>query len=601
MNFGKTFLAALLAFVVGSIATTLLWIMFWVAVVGALGSTSVPTIQKNSILKIDLAEDIVDTPSTDPFGTIDFMTMEMKKELTLLSALRAIEAAATDDRIEGIYIRTAATSPVSSMAAIEELRRAIAEFKQSGKFVVAYNEVYGQGGYYLASVADSIYLYPEGGIDWRGLSAGVPFYKGLFDKIGVEFEIYRPTVCTFKSAVEPYFLTKMSDDNREQMQRIVDSYWGTISTAVAEARGIQPDELQRLADNLSVATADDAVKFRLADKVLYEDQMAEVFDELGVARNSDEQHNMITLATYASQVKPEAKSYSAPQVGVVYAAGTIVDGEGTGKDIFGNSLAATLAQVRQNDDIKAVVLRVNSPGGSALASDVIWREMKLLQAEKPVIVSMGDYAASGGYYISCCADAIVANTTTLTGSIGVFGAFPVVEELMEKKLGITVDGVKTASSADFGQGFMGLGAMRPSTPAERAYLMRSIDRIYEVFTGKVAAGRNLEIDKVLAISGGRVWSGVDALQNGLVDANGGLKEALAVAADKAGIADNFGITEITQDPDSFAALLSSINTRMQARFESDALGELFGTYTKAREMLGQQGILMYCPYSVTLQ
>ncbi len=600
MNFGKTFLAALLAFVVGSVATTLLWVMFWVALAGALGS-AVPTVQKNSILKIDLAEDIVDSPSTDPFGTIDFMTMEVKKELTLLSALRAIEAAAADDRIEGIYIRTAATSPVSSMAAIEELRRAIAEFKQSGKFVVAYNEVYGQGGYYLASVADSIYLYPEGGIDWRGLSAGVPFYKGLLDKIGVEFEIYRPTVCTFKSAVEPYFLTKMSDDNRKQMQRIVDSVWGTLSAAVAEARGIDPAELQRLADNLEVATADDAVKYRLADKAIYEDQMEEVFDGLGVARNDDEQHNMITLSTYAGQVNPDAKSFSAPQVGVVYASGTIVDGEGTGKDIFGNSLAATLAQVRQNDDIKAVVLRVNSPGGSALASDVIWREMKLLQAEKPVIVSMGDYAASGGYYISCYADAIVANTTTLTGSIGVFGAFPVVEELMEKKLGITVDGVKTASSADFGQGFMGLGAMRPSTPAERAYLMRSIDRIYETFTGKVAAGRNLEIDKVLAISGGRVWSGVDALQNGLVDANGGLKEALAVAADKAGIADNFGITEITQDPDSFAALLSSINTRMQARFESDALGELFGTYTKAREMLGQQGILMYCPYSVTLQ
>lgn len=600
MNFGKTFLAALLAFVVGSVATTLLWVMFWVALAGALGS-AVPTVQKNSILKIDLAEDIVDTPSTDPFGTIDLMTMEVKKELPLLKALRAIEAAAGDDRIEGIYIRTAVTSPVSSMAAIEELRRAIAEFKQSGKFVVAYNEVYGQGGYYLASVADSIYLYPEGGIDWHGLSAGVPFYKGLLDKIGVEFEIYRPTVCTFKSAVEPYFLTKMSDDNRKQMQRIVDSVWGTLSAAVAEARGIEPAELQRLADNLEVATADDAVKYRLADKTLYEDQMEEVFDELGVARNDDEQHNMITLSTYAGQVKPDAKSYSAPQVGVVYASGTIVDGEGTGKDIYGNSLAATLAEVRRNDDIKAVVLRVNSPGGSALASDVIWREVKLLQAEKPVIVSMGDYAASGGYYISCGADAIVANATTLTGSIGVFGAFPVVEDLMEKKLGITVDGVKTASSADFGQGFMGLGAMRPSTPAERAFLMRSIDRVYETFTGKVAAGRNLQIDKVLEISGGRVWSGVDALQNGLVDAAGGLKEALAVAADKAGIADNFGITEITEEQDSFAALLSSLNARVQARFEADALGELFGTYAKAREALGQQGILMYCPYSVALQ
>lgn len=600
MNFGKTFLAALLAFVAGSVATTLLWIMFWIALAGALGSV-VPTVEKNSILKIDLAEEIVDAPSTDPFGSIDFMTMEVKKELTLLKALRAVEAAAEDDRIEGIYIRTAASSPVTSIAAIEELRKAVGEFKRSGKFVVAYNEVYGQGGYYLASAADSIYLYPEGAVDWRGISADVPFFKGLFDKVGVEFEIFRPTVCTFKSAVEPYFLTKMSDDNRKQMQCIVDSFWGTISSAVAEARGIEPAELQRLADNLSVATADDAVKYRLVDRTLYEDQMEAVFDFLGVERNGDERHRMITLAAYAGQVKPDTKSYSAPQVGIIYAGGTIVDGEGTGREIYGNSLAATLADVRRNDDIKAVVLRVNSPGGSALASDVIWREMELLRAEKPVIVSMGDYAASGGYYISCGADAIVADATTLTGSIGVFGAFPVVEELMEKKLGITVDGVKTASSADFGKGFMGLGAMRPSTPAERAFLMRSVDRIYETFTGKVAAGRNLPIDKVLAISGGRVWSGADALQNGLVDATGGLKEALAVAADKAGIADNFGITEVIETPDSFAALLSSINARIEARMETDALGGLFGTYAKAREVLGQQGILMYCPYSVTLR
>ncbi len=600
MNFGKTFLAALLAFVAGSVATTLLWIMFWVALAGALGG-STPTVEKNSILKIDLAEGIVNAPSANPFDNFDFMTMEVKKELTLMKALRAIEAAAGDDRIKGIYIRTAASSPVTSLAAIEELRKALGEFKQSGKFVVAYNEVYGQGGYYLASVADKVYIYPEGGLDWHGMAANVPFFKGLFDKIGVKYEIFRPTVCTFKSAVEPYFLTRMSDDNRKQMQRIVDSIWGTISAAVAEARGIEPAALQRLADELSVATADDAVKYGLADRILYEDEMEAVFDELGVKRNRDDRHNMITLSTYAAQVTPDVKSYSAPQVGVVYADGAIVDGEGSGKEIYGNTLAATLAKARRDEEIKAVVLRVNSPGGSALASDVIWREMELLRAQKPVIVSMGDYAASGGYYISCGADAIVADATTLTGSIGVFGAFPVVGDLMEKKLGITVDGVKTAASADFGQSFMGLGVVRPSTPAERAFIMRSIDRVYETFTGKVSAGRNLPIDKVLQIAGGRVWSGADAMENGLVDATGGLKEAIAVAADKAGIADNFGITEIIEEQDGFAALFSSMNARLQARHEADALGEIFGLYTQAREMLKQQGILMYCPYSVTLQ
>lgn len=600
MNFGKTFLAALLAFVAGSIATTLLWIMFWVALAGILGDNA-PAVEKNSILKIDLAEEITNAPAANPFYDIDFATMEMKRELTLMKALRAIEAAADDERIEGIYIRTAASSPVSSLAAIEELRKALAEFKQSGKFVVAYNEVYGQGGYYLASVADKVCIYPEGGLDWHGMAASVPFFKGLFDKLGVKYEIFRPTVCTFKSAVEPYFLTRMSDDNRKQMQRIVDSIWGTISAAVAEARGIEPAALQRLADELSVATAEDAVKYGLADKILYEDEMESVFDELGVKRNRDDRHNMVTLSTYAEQVTPDVKSYSAPQVGVIYADGSIVDGEGSGKEIYGNTLAATLAKARRDDEIEAVVLRVNSPGGSALASDVIWREMELLRAEKPVIVSMGDYAASGGYYISCGADAIVADATTLTGSIGVFGAFPVVGDLVEKKLGITVDGVKTAAAADFGQSFIGLGVIRPSTPAERAFLMRSIDRVYETFTGKVAAGRNLPIEKVLQISGGRVWSGVDALENGLVDATGGLKEAIAVAADKAGIADNFGITEIIEEQNGFAALFSSMNARLQARYRADALGEIFGVYAKAREMLDQQGILMYCPYTVTLQ
>lgn len=592
MNFIKTFLAALLAFVLGSLAILLFGMFILFAIAGSMERTV--TVKEGSILRIDFSEVINDAPSSDPLAGFDFRTLQSTRQLSLLKVLRTLEAAAVDDRIEGIYLRMNGTGGVTGTALIEELREAIELFKQSGKFVVAYNETYSQGQYYLASAADRIYLQPEGGMDWSGLSTSLMFYKGLFDKLDLKAEVFRPTVCKYKSAVEPYILDRMSEANREQMQALVDSMWGTIAEAVAASRGIDVERLNEIADKLQVTLHVDALKYGFVDGLLYEDQMKEVFAELGVEDDGEGNYDFVSLGDYASMVGVDLDNLGADRVAVVYADGQIVDGEGYGDAVYGNSLAAELADVRRDEKVKAVVVRVNSPGGSALASDVIWREMELLRAEKPVVVSMGSYAASGGYYISCPADVIVADRLTLTGSIGVFGMFLNPIDALKNKLGITLDGVKSNASA-------GMGSVEPLTPAQRASIMRGVDKVYETFTQDVAAGRNLPIEKVLDIAGGRVWSGSDALGIGLIDAYGGLKTAIALAVDKAGLGENFRVVEVTQQPSGLAAMLSALNVSVRKAFVRSELQELFGGYDRVQRLLRMQGVLMYSPYEVELR
>lgn len=592
MNFIKTFLAALLAFVLGSLAILLFGMFILFAIAGSMERTV--TVKEGSILRIDFSEVINDAPSSDPLAGFDFRTLQSTRQLSLLKVLRTLEAAAVDDRIEGIYLRMNGTGGVTGTALIEELREAIELFKQSGKFVVAYNETYSQGQYYLASAADRIYLQPEGGMDWSGLSTSLMFYKGLFDKLDLKAEVFRPTVCKYKSAVEPYILDRMSEANREQMQALVDSMWGTIAEAVAASRGIDVERLNEIADKLQVTLPEDALKYGFVDGLLYEDQMKEVFAELGVEDDGEGNYDFVSLGDYASMVGVDLDNLGADRVAVVYADGQIVDGEGYGDAVYGNSLAAELADVRRDEKVKAVVVRVNSPGGSALASDVIWREMELLRAEKPVVVSMGSYAASGGYYISCPADVIVADRLTLTGSIGVFGMFLNPIDALKNKLGITLDGVKSNASA-------GMGSVEPLTPAQRASIMRGVDKVYETFTQDVAAGRNLPIEKVLDIAGGRVWSGSDALGIGLIDAYGGLKTAIALAVDKAGLGENFRVVEVTQQSSGLAAMLSALNVSVRKAFVRSELQELFGGYDRVQRLLRMQGVLMYSPYEVELR
>ena len=588
MNFVKTFLAGLLAVVVGTFLVFFLWIFILLGIAGSMDKSV--AVHSESILKIDFSEVLTDAPSSDPLAGIDLMTLQTTRQLPLLKALRAIEAAAADSRIKGIYLRMNGEGGVTGSALLEELREALLEFKQSGKFVVAYNETYSQGQYYLASVADKIYLQPEGGMDWSGMASNVMFYKGLLDKLDLRAEVFRPTACKYKSAVEPFILNKMSPANREQMQALVNSMWGTVSGAVCESRGIDSVQMRRITDNLQVTLPEEALQYGFVDSLVYEDQMEEVFAELGVS----DDYAFITLGDYASQVSADLKNISADQVAIVYADGQIVDGEGYGKEIYGNTLAAKIAGVRDDEKVKAVVLRVNSPGGSALASDVIWREIELLKAEKPVVVSMGSYAASGGYYISCPADVIVADKLTLTGSIGVFGMILDTREALKNKLGITIDGVQSNASSSF-------LATEPLTPIQRSMIMRGVDKVYTTFTNDVAEGRNLPIEKVLDIAGGRVWSGADALGIGLIDTYGGLKTAIALAVDKADLGGNYRVTEVTETPTGFAAFIASLNVSVREAFIRSELGLMIKEYNTVREAFRQQGVLMYSPYKVEMR
>lgn len=597
MKFSKVFGAALLAVVVGSVLSGLFWLFTILGLAGSVGTTTT-AVMPNSILRIDLADNITDSPAVNPFANIDFTSMQAAKNLTLLNVLRAIEAAEQDERIKGIYLNFAGGGMVSSVA-LEEMRAALEAFKKSGKFIVAYNNGYSQRDYFLASVADKIYIQPEADFAWMGVSSTLLFYKGALDRLNIDCEVFRPTVCKYKSAVEPYILTKMSDANRKQMDELGQSVWQTICSTVAQARGITVEALNKIADTKPILTPEEAMERNLVDGIIYQDQMEDVFAQYGVEKNFMGKYELITLGDYCSVVGANMSNLTAPAVGIVYAEGSIVDGEGDGMDgnIYGTTLAQTIAKARTDENIKAVVLRVNSPGGSALASDIIWREVELLKKQKPVIVSMGDYAASGGYYISCPADAIVTNRLTLTGSIGVFGLMLEGGDMLKTKLGVTHDGVKTNPSADFGTGVLGM-TLRKTSPTERALLINSVDRVYKAFTTKVAADRNLELQKVLNIAEGRVWSGTEAVVNGLADANGGLKTAISIAADKAGIADNFRVEEVMGEMSPFAAFMKSLGMQAQTAFMDKELKEICNEYNTLKSNILRSGVQAYCPYIV---
>ena len=494
------------------------------------------------MLCINLDESIADSPATSPMSQFDAGSLSMNSSLTSLQALSAIEHAATDSNIEGILIYQNGTGSIE-ISLIEELRKALERFKLSGKFVVAYDDNYTQGEYYLASVANRVSLHPEGSFNWSGIKFSSMFYKGLIDKLNVKVDVIRPTECKYKSAGEPYFLTKMSDANRLQMEVLANSMWTTLVEDVAKSRNLDAERVKAIAYNVDANDAESAKQHGFIDAIEYEDQVDNYLEELGVKRNRNGELNKISLGEYCSANAMFDPSMSLEasknKVGIIYAEGQIVDGNTTGDGyIFGNTLAEQIRQARLDKDIKAVVLRVNSPGGSALASDVIWREVVLLKESKPVVVSMGDYAASGGYYISAPADYIYSDRLTLTGSIGVFGTIFNVSDFLSNKLGVTFDSVGTSPNAG------GFSITEPLTERNREVIMEGVDKVYKTFTSHVAEGRNLDIEKVYSIAEGRVWSGTDAVNIGLVDANGGLFDAVAKAAELADITNDYQLMEI---------------------------------------------------------
>ncbi len=582
MNFFKIFFATLSAIVV-SILLLLVISVGWVA--GTITSmlSSSQGIKSESVLVVDLSETIVDTPNINPLSMIDFSTLTIQNQITTLDAIRAIESAASDDKIKGIYIRPSVSSR-PSLAVMEEIRAEIERFKMSGKFVVAYSDIFSQGGYYLASIADSIYLQPEGMVVWQGVGVSSQYYKGLLDKLNVEVEVFRPSTCSYKSAVEPLTRSNMSPESREQSEALVESLWSSMVSDVAKARQLTPSLLNKTANLLSSFISSETVTSGLIDKLIYEDEVESIFESLGVELNDNNRANRVSLSRYITNQKLlSSLSESSNNIAVIYAEGAIVDGEGEIGDVGGDALAKVLREVREDDDIKSVVLRVNSPGGSALASDVIWREMSLLRRVKPLVVSMGSYAASGGYYISAPADAIIADKFTITGSIGVYGVLFNIEKGLSSKLGITTDGAKSNPSADF------MRSSRPINATERAVMSRSVDQVYNTFTSHVSSGRNLPIQKVLDIAQGRVWSGADALNLGLVDAIGGIKTAILIAAERGGVANNFSVVEKTTIPDDLTALFApfaSIFTNANQYLEF---------MSGLKPLKSQSGVVMFSP------
>lgn len=585
--FLKVFLASLLALV----AFAIVKIFFWGAIIASLFAEEPIEVPESAILRIDMKEAIADAPSRNPMGNFDIMTMSIAPQMTLLNALTAIDAAKSDPRIKAIYINTTGMGG-ASIAALEELREAIVAFRESGKLVVAYNNVYDQASYFLASAADEVFIHPEGTFNWIGLSLNTMFYTGLIEKLGVEIDILRPTVCRYKSAVEPFFLKKLSAENREQMQTMADDIWEVILGAVSESRGIEPAQLNAYADNLAAILPQEAVEIGMVDGVKYADQMEAYFQaKLGVVADDA----MISLGTYAQTVSLKSDD-PAKQIAIIYANGNVVDGNGPEDAVYGDALAALLKEAREDEAIKAVVVRVNSPGGSALASDVIWREMTLLQQQKPVVVSMGEYAASGGYYISAPADAIIANRTTLTGSIGVFGILPSLGNALEQNLGITLDGVKTNQSSAMGSGF------EPLSKTEHKAMMRSVDRVYERFTSLVAEGRNLTIEQVYDIAEGRVWTGKRAVEIGLADMNGGLYTAIGYAASVANLGTSYQIIELTDVDFALAAMMGSLSADVeQSLYNTLPAAEAVKDMWHAKQMLTEGGVYTLCPLSVEIK
>jgi len=512
-------------------------ILLIIGFVAIISSEDEVKVKENSILKIDLANtSVVERSSENPFDGLS-LSGDVASTIELKQVLDNIEKAKLDDNIKVIYINTSYVS--AGISQIEEIRNKLLEFKQTGKPIIAYSEVYNQAAYYLSSVANKVYLNPEGVVELKGLSAGFIFYKGLLEKLDIEVQIIRHG--KFKSAVEPFMLDKMSDANREQMQLLLNSFADNLFDSIASQRGMTLSDIHNHANNLSLENAKSCLDLHYVDALLYQDQ---VDDSLLVISKS-EKLNFISLNKY-SNVKVEKKEISRNKIAIIYATGEINSGEGDEKSIGSETTAKAIKTAREDKNVKAIVLRVNSPGGSALASDVIWRETVLAKEEKPLIVSMGDYAASGGYYIACAADSIVANPTTLTGSIGVFGMIPNLQKLYKNKLGISIDTVNTNKHAD-------MGMNRALTKFEEDKIQKSVVDIYTTFITHVGEGRNMSTTAVDEIGQGRVWTGYDAKDIGLIDTYGGLEKAIEIAVYLAEIED-YRIISLPKKKDPFAEL-----------------------------------------------
>jgi protease IV len=586
-DFFKFMFASMLGFFLMSIIVFFLFMGMIASFATFMEKESVK-IDENSVLHIKFDTDIRDRSSSDPFSEIDFTSMKPKSSLGLNDILKNLDKAADDPNIKGIYLDLMAVQ--TGMANVEEIRNALLEFKESGKFIVAYGEVFTQSAYYLATVADKIYLNPEGMIDFKGIAAELMFFKGTIEKLDADMQIIRHG--KFKSAVEPFMNKEMSPENREQIMAMINGAWNTIIDGIAETRNIRKEELNRIADDLLLRTPADAVTYRFVDGLKYQDEINEELKGL-LEMEEDDDINSVSLNKYFNVPATEKKNTDrSNRVAVVYAVGEIISGEGSDDIIGSDRISKAIRKARKDDKVKAIVMRVNSPGGSALASDVILREVKLAAEEKPFIVSMGNVAASGGYYISAAAHKIYAEPTTITGSIGVLGMLPNLEKTMENKLGITYDYALTNKNSNF------MTPFRPLTSQQREVIKGYIENVYDTFVQHVMEGRGMSYEEVDEIGQGRVWIGTDAQNIGLVDEIGGLEDAVQAAVELANL-ETYSIREYPVQKDFFQELMDQLmgKASVEAKIRSE-LGDDYRLYQYLRYWKNATGVQARMPFDI---
>lgn len=576
----------MLGFFLCIFVVTIIFFIFIAALVASVDKKETTRISANTVLEIRLDQPVTQRTENNPLKSFDFGKMKSNFQPGLNDIVECIDKAADDKDIKGIYLNVENVS--GGLATIEEIRNALLRFKKSNKFIISYGEFYSQNAYYLSSVADQIYLNPEGEIDLRGYAATLMFMKGALDKLEIEPEVIRHG--KFKSAIEPFIADKMSDANREQVKRFVDDFWNHTKDGIATSRKKSSEEIENIADSMKVESAEDAVKYGLADKLMYEDELMDLLKTKSGTK--DEKPKLVSLTKYN---KTESKvGFEKDKIAVIYAVGEISSGKGDDESIGSETTVADIRKARLDKNVKAIVLRVNSPGGSALASDVIWREVVLAKKAKPVVVSMGDLAASGGYYISCAADKIVAQPNTITGSIGVFGLLFNMQKLFNNKLGLTFDTYKTGPYGDLGL------PTRPLTESERMKMQNSVERVYDTFTKRVADGRHINQADVDSIGQGRVWSGNDALRIGLVDTLGNLGDAIKIAA-RLSKTDKYRIYELPEQKDTFQEIIKELNGDVQSSFIKNELGDNAKYYQSIKQLVTRQGIQMRMDFDVEVK
>jgi protease IV len=586
----KQFLKFTLATIVGIIITSILFVLISFAIVGAIAgaSDSATVLKPNSVYELNLEGTLIDRSQDDPFtgAFASAMGKPSDNSIGLDDVLSNISKAKKDDNIVGIYLKGGSLS--GGIASIKEIRNALIDFKKSGKFIVAYADNYSQRMYYLVSVADKILLNPQGMLELKGLSAQTMFFKKTLDKLGIEMQIVK--VGTFKSAVEPLVNTKMSDANRLQVTVFMNSIWNTILKEIAVSRKIPFEKLNMYADEMMMfQPTEKAKQYALVDSLVYIDQVDSI---LKMSAKDLKKDDKLVFVKHSSMMKvADTAKFDKNKVAIIYAVGEITDNEGEG--IVAKTMVKTINDVAKDDQVKAVVFRISSPGGSAFASEQICHALTMLKAKKPVIVSMGDYAASGGYYIACMADKIVAQPNTITGSIGIFGVIPNFSGLNEK-LGISYDGVKTNRMSD------AISFTRRFTPDERSLMQNYVNRGYELFVKRCAEGRKMKPDQIKAIAEGRVWTGEDALKIGLVDKIGGLNDAVKMAVAKAKLS-TYNISEYPEKEDFATKFLKNFTKDIQTSLLKSQLGEQYNAFKQIRNLDKINGIQARMSYDLIIQ